>query len=137
MSNLWLQHQTVLGAAEAGLNRRGVGIVLYVSPDRDDIQFALSELTRLMNTRSERGMAILRRVLRCLAGTKGYGMLIPTPNPEEEYGDDDVLIYTDVNWAQDSRSEVCQLREYPPPRSCVVELCVPAEVAPSSGESEW
>ncbi len=30
-------------------------------------------------------------------------MLIPTPNPQEEHGDDDVLIYTDANWAQDTR----------------------------------
>ena len=43
---------------QAALYRSGMGIMLYVAPDRADIQFAVSELTRLMKTPTERGMAI-------------------------------------------------------------------------------
>ncbi len=92
-----------LGAAEAGLYRRGVGIVLYVLPDRVDIQFALSELTRLMKTPTERGMAILRRVVRYFA------------------------VHRCELGTGHSRSEVGHLWDHLPPRSCVAELCAHAE----------
>ncbi len=73
-----------LNAQEAGIYRSGVGIALYVAPDRADIQFAVSELIRLMKAPTERGMAILRCTTRYLQGTPGYGVLIPTATEDEQ-----------------------------------------------------
>ena len=92
-----------LNAQEAGIYRSGVGIALYVAPDRADIQFAVSEVTRLMKAPTERGMAILRRMTRYLQGTPGYGVLIPTVTEDDEKAADDLEIYSDSNWAQDTR----------------------------------
>ena len=128
-----------LNAQEAGIYRSGVGIVLYIAPDRADIQFAVSELTRLMKTPTERGMAILRRTIRYLAGKKGYSVMIPTATSEQENVDDDLMLYSDSNWAQDTRDRKSV--------SCGVIFCRGAllqtfvrrqtVIALSSGEAEW
>ena len=128
-----------LDAQEAGIYRSGVGIALYVAPDRADIQFAVSEVTRLMKAPTERGMAILRRMTRYLQGTPGYGVLIPTVTEDDENAADDLEIFSDSNWAQDTRDRKSV--------SCGVVICRGAllqcfarrqtVIALSSGEAEW
>ena len=82
-------------------------------------------------------MAILRRTTRYLVGTKQYRILIPTRGEDED--GDDLDIYGDSNWAQDTRDRRSV--------SCGIIFCCKALLlsfvrrqsveALSSGEAEW
>ena len=76
------------------LFRAGVGIALYLSYDRTDIQFAIRELTKDMKDPNDGSMAKLHRLARYLQGTKDYGIWL------ERRGDIETLVvHSDTDWA--------------------------------------
>ena len=77
-----------LSESNTKLFRAGVGIALYLSYDRADIQFAIRELTKDMKDPNDGSMAKLHRLARYLQGAKDYGICL------ERRGDITTLVST-------------------------------------------
>ena len=63
-----------LDVEEAGKYRSSVGLALYVTPDREDIQRAVQYLTRKLKEPTEYDRRALVRLVRYLKGTRTYGI---------------------------------------------------------------
>jgi len=101
------ENEVPLGPIDVRLFRRCTGIALYIGLDRPDCQFAISECSRMMSAPTARGLNILRRMTRYLAGTKDHGILIAPGERGDKY---DVESHTDADWAanvRDRRSISC------------------------------
>ena len=83
-----------LCGASVKLFRAGVGVALYLSYDRTDIQFAVREMSRDMKEPYDGSMAKLHRLARYLQGTKDYGVWLP-----KEGEIDKLVIHSDTDWA--------------------------------------
>ena len=74
--------------------RAGVGIALYLSYDRTDVQFAVRELTKDMKEPTDGSLHKLHRLARYLQGTKDYGVWLPKD------GEVEILkVHSDTDWA--------------------------------------
>ena len=83
-----------LCGASVKLFRAGVGVALYLSYDRTDIQFAAREMSRDMKEPYDGSMAKLHRLTRYLQGTKDYGVWLPKNGEIEK-----LAIHSDMDWA--------------------------------------
>ena len=73
--------------------RAGVGIALYLSYDRTDVQFAVQELTKDMKEPTDGSLRKLHRLARYLQGTKDYGVWLPKD------GEIEILkVHSDTDW---------------------------------------
>ena len=84
----------LLTAAEATVFRRGMGIALYLGPDRFDLQFATKELAQDMQTPSKLSMLRLRRFVRYLLGAADEGPFLSYQDEQNT-----VLVWTDGDWS--------------------------------------
>ena len=74
--------------------RGGVGLALYLSYDRADIQFAVRELTKDMKDPDDGSMMKLHRLARYLKGTQDYGVWLPKSGELDK-----LTIHSDTDWA--------------------------------------
>eukprot|EP00435_Cladocopium_sp_Y103_P027470 s353_g6.t1 len=82
-----------LSASNVKVFRACVGLALYLSYDRTDIQFSVRELTKYMKSPTEGSMTRLRRLARYLQGTQDYGVWLPRS------GDmDKLVVHSDTDW---------------------------------------
>eukprot|EP00913_Durusdinium_trenchii_P012402 g11643.t1 len=84
---------THLRALELWEHFRRVGIALYLSYDRTDVQFAVQELTKDMKEPTDGSLRKLHRLARYLQGTKDYGVWLPKD------GEIEILkVHSDTDW---------------------------------------
>ena len=83
-----------LSESNTKLFRAGVGIALYLSYDRTDIEFAIWELTKDMKDPNDGSMTKLHRLARYLQGTKDYGIWL-----ERRGGIATLVVHSDTDWA--------------------------------------
>ena len=89
-----------LDPAEHRRFRGIVGIVMYMSTDRPDIQYATNELAMCMASPTERAMEGAKHVVRYLLGTRDLQLFFPRDMKDA----DDVYVMTDSDWAKDNVS---------------------------------
>jgi hypothetical protein len=87
----------LLGAEEAATYRRGTGILMYVAPDRFDLQYACKVLAQDMSAPHVISMARLRRVSRYCAGLPDVGTWFQYQ--AEPTG---VTVWVDGDWSGDA-----------------------------------
>ncbi|CAK0790198.1 unnamed protein product, partial [Prorocentrum cordatum] len=78
--------------------RTGVGIALYISPDRADIQRDVQLLTRNLSQPTEFDRKRLVKLVRYLKGTKTYGVLMEKPTGSKP-GEVKLQLFTDTDFA--------------------------------------
>ena len=121
-----------------------VGILMYMSTDRPDIQYTVNELSSLMSKPTQRGWESAKHLVRYLLKTKDYALFFG----REAENCDDVVIMTDSDWATDqqnrkSKSAVhiyvgdCLLYSYTRRQTVIAQSSAEAEFyATASGVSE-
>ncbi|XP_034203785.1 secreted RxLR effector protein 161-like [Prunus dulcis] len=72
--NLKLSSNDEVPRADASMYRSIVGSLIYLSNTRPDIVHAVSVVSRFMNDPSNHHFAAVKRILRYVQGTKGYGI---------------------------------------------------------------
>ena len=124
--------------------RAAVGLLLYMSTDRPDIQYTVNELSSLMSKPTARGWEAVKHLVRYLLKTKDYALFFGRSSENC----DDVLIMTDSDWAADqqnrkSKSAVhiyvgdCLLYSYTRRQTVIAQSSAEAEFyATASGVSE-
>ena len=124
--------------------RAVVGILMYMSTDRPDIQYTVNELSSLMSRPTQRGWESAKHLVRYLLKTKDYALFFG----REAENCDDVVIMTDSDWATDqqnrkSKSAVhiyvgdCLLYSYTRRQTVIAQSSAEAEFyASASGVSE-
>ena len=96
-SKKW-EKEIPLDEEDAKIYRSVTGILMYLSPDRPDAQFAIRELTKSLKAPLGEDMSKLIRVVRYLHGTPDFGVKFSP-------GDSDVLnVYSDTDWANCKKS---------------------------------
>lgn len=76
--------------------RRLIGNLLYISQHtRPDITYGVNFLSRFQNNSTEEHYIGVKRIIRYLAGTLNYGLLLTRDNNE------DLLGYADASWGED------------------------------------
>ena len=83
-----------LNSVDAKHFRGGVGLALYLSYDRVDIQFAVRELTKDMKSPTKGSMIKLHRLARYLKGTDTYGVWLPKTGEMDK-----LVVHSDTDWA--------------------------------------
>ncbi|CAK0813201.1 unnamed protein product [Prorocentrum cordatum] len=78
--------------------RTGVGIALYISPDRADIQRGVQLLTRNLSQPTEFDRKRLVKLVRYLKGTKTFGVLLEKPTGSKP-GEVKLQLFTDTDFA--------------------------------------
>ncbi|CAK0875518.1 unnamed protein product, partial [Prorocentrum cordatum] len=89
--------------------RTGVGIALYISPDRADIQRDAQLLTRNLSQPTEFDRKRLVKLVRYLKGTKTHGVLMEKPTGSKP-GEVKLQLFTDTDFAtckQTRRAMTC------------------------------
>ena len=124
--------------------RAAVGLLLYMSTDRPDIQYTVNELSSLMSKPTARGWEAVKHLVRYLLKTRNYALFFGRSSESC----DDVLIMTDSDWAADqqnrkSKSAVhiyvgdCLLYSYTRRQTVIAQSSAEAEFyATASGVSE-
>ena len=122
-----------------------VGILMYMSTDRPDIQYTVNVLSSLMSKPTQRGWESAKHLVKYLLKTKGYALFFG----REAENCDDVIIMTDSDWATDqqnrkSKSAVriyvgdCLLYSYTRRQTVIAQSSAEAEFyATASGVSEF
>ena len=87
-----------LDEEEATIFRSVVGIALYVTPDRPDIQRDVQVLTRTLKAPSSYDRRRLVRLVRYLKGTRTYCMVMKKPTGKR--GKVELELYSDTDFAQ-------------------------------------
>ena len=70
-----------------------VGSLMYLTATRPDIMYAVSLISRFMETPKETHWQVAKRILRYVNGTKEYGVLYSATDDFRLIG------YTDSDWA--------------------------------------
>ena len=83
-----------LTGEQVKLFRAGVGLALYLSYDRTDIQFAVREMTKDMKEPCDGSMIKLHRLARYLQGTREFGVWLPRSGEMDK-----LIIHSDTDWA--------------------------------------
>ena len=128
------EFETALSAEEMTTFRSGIGLALYIAPDREDIQDAARRLSPKMQQASSPDMVSLVRLARYLAGTRQYRHMI------SKGGDDSRLFcFADAGFAGDKttrQSTTCGI--FTCVGSCLVSFSRTQKVLSlSSAEAEW
>ena len=131
-----------LSPAEHKTYRTAVGKLMWLSNIRADITFATKELARGMSSPTQEHLASLKHLLRYIAGTKNYGLMLKPshvlPLPSSTKTSLELHVYCDSDWAgckttrKSTSGTVTQLL------GCTVHHCsrTQATVALSSTEAE-
>jgi hypothetical protein len=83
----------MLGPADSTAYRSLAGALQYLTFTRPDITYAVQQLRLYMHAPREPHLAAMKRLLRYLRGTLGYGLLLGWSSTAE------LVIYTDADWA--------------------------------------
>ena len=83
-----------LDEEESKVYKTATGILMYVSPDRPDAQYAIRELTKDLKNPTSLSMQALIRVVRYLNGTMDYGIKFSPEGSMEA-----LEVYSDTDWA--------------------------------------
>jgi hypothetical protein len=83
----------MLGPADSTAYRSLAGALQYLTFTRPDITYAVQQLCLYMHAPREPHLAALKRLLRYLRGTLGYGLLLGRSSTAE------LVVYTDADWA--------------------------------------
>ena len=84
---------------EASRFKSAVGVLMYISPERPDAQYAIRELTKFLKKPTVGSMHALSRVVRYLIKTANYGIKF------EQAGECEVLdCFSDTDWASCKRT---------------------------------
>eukprot|EP00435_Cladocopium_sp_Y103_P063025 s292_g24.t1 len=86
-----------LSQEDVTLYRRITGILMYLATDRPDVQFTVNELASAMSKPTKAALEASKHLTRYLLKTKDYGIYFPS----DWDGADDLLVYTDSDWAGD------------------------------------
>ena len=78
---------------DASIYRSVVGSLIYLTNTRPDIVHAVSVVSRFMSDPSNHHFAAVKRILRYIQGTKGYGIRYTQEKEAQLVG------YTDSDWA--------------------------------------
>jgi hypothetical protein len=84
----------LLDAEPASVYRTCVGIAIYLSTDRHDIQFAVKELTQIMKNPTEGSMHMLKRLVKYLKGIIEVWILLSRQGAVGS-----IMATSDSNWA--------------------------------------
>ena len=122
---------------DAGEHRRFraiVGILMYMSTDRPDIQYATNELAMCMATPTERAMEGAKHVVRYLLGTRDLKLFFPRDRRDA----DDVFVMIDSDWAKDNVSRKSRSAGHIYVGGCLLYSFTRRQsvIALSSGEAE-
>ena len=96
-SKKW-EKEVPLDEEDSKIYRSVTGILMYLSPDRPDAQFAIRELTKSLKEPLGEDMTKLIRVVRYLSGTPDYGVKFSPGNSEV------LNVYSDTDWANCKKS---------------------------------
>jgi hypothetical protein len=83
----------MLGPADSTAYRSLAGALQYLTFTRPDITYAVQQLCLYMHAPREPHLAAMKRLLRYLRGTLGYGLLLGRSSTAE------LVVYTDADWA--------------------------------------
>lgn len=75
--------------------RRAVGSLQYLAFTRSDISYSVNKLSQFMHSPTSDHWNAVKRVLRYLAGTRSYGILLRRGNPMTFHA------FSDADWAGD------------------------------------
>nr|GEX81768.1 putative ribonuclease H-like domain-containing protein [Tanacetum cinerariifolium] len=81
--------------ADKGRYQRIVGKLIYLSHTRPDIAYAVGVVSQFMHQPQISHMKAVLRIIRCLKGTPGHGVLF------KANGHLETQVYTDADWAGD------------------------------------
>ena len=90
-----------LDASETARQRTAVGLLLYLSPDREDIHRDVPLLTRKLKEPDEFNRRRLVKAVRYLKGTRTFGIRLTRPTGEATTAKLD--LYTDTDFAGGSK----------------------------------
>ena len=93
VTNEKLQKKDGAPEADASRYRSLIGSLLYLTATRPDIMYAVSLLSRFMQSPSQIHFGVGKRILRYLQGTKEFGIWYKTMTSSRLLG------YTDSDWA--------------------------------------
>ena len=93
-----------LSSVDATTFKSAVGILLYLSPDIPEAQFAIRGLSQYMASPTENSMKMLRHLSQYLLGAVNNGILIKKPTNEVDLKRMTLNLYTDADWAGDKSS---------------------------------
>lgn len=96
----------LLDAADASFYRSVVGILLYIAPDRADIQYAVQLLAQKLKEPTEPALAGAKHVVRYLMSTRRKALFFPACGD----GPLEIQVTSDSNWAnctETRRSTAC------------------------------
>jgi hypothetical protein len=83
----------MLGPADSTTYQSLAGALQYLTFTRPDITYAVQQLCLYMHALREPHLAAMKRLLRYLRGTLGYGLLLGRSSTTE------LVVYTDADWA--------------------------------------
>ena len=92
------EDDAALDAEESTIFRSVVGIALYITPDRPDIQRDVQVLTRSLRSPTSYDRRRLVRLVRYLKGTRTFGMVMKRPAGKK--GKVELELYSDTDFAQ-------------------------------------
>ena len=122
-----------LSPAQASIVRAMVGRLLWMTPERPDIAYAVKEIARTVSAPTRSSWEALKRLLRYLSGTSMAGIVY-----KMKLGDQDLMIIAmaDANWATSDGKSITGGAIYA--GSCLIHhLCrTQATIALSSCEAE-
>ena len=78
-----VDNSSLLDAASASEYRQAVGRLLYLNPERPDIQFTVSCLASKMSAPTKSSWSHLKRLVEYLAATEDYGLMLE-PNRSDK-----------------------------------------------------
>ena len=111
-----------------------VGVLMYVSTDRPDVQYAVNELAMCMACPTARALEGAKHLTRYLLGTRHMALLF-TRTLE---GCDDVVVMTDSDWAKDPQTRKSRSAAHVYVGDCLLYSFTRRQsvIAQSSGEAE-
>jgi hypothetical protein len=115
--------------------RAVVGILMYMSTDRPDIQYVVNELSGAMSKPTQRSWEAAKDLVRYLIRTKGYALFFD----REVNNCDDVVVMTDSDWATDRQSRRSKSASHIYVGNCLLYSFTRRQtvVAQSSAEAEY
>ena len=124
-----------LSPTEATRFRAVVGILMYISTDRPDIQYVVNELSGIMSKPTQRSWEAAKHLVRYLIKTKGYALFFD----RSVENCDDVVVMTDSDWATDRQSRKSKSAVHIYVGNCLLYSFTRRQtvIAQSSGEAEY
>jgi hypothetical protein len=115
--------------------RKLIGMLLYLSTNtRPDIAASVAILSKKVEHPRDCDMTEVKRVIKYLSGTRNLKLLMNEPG-----GDNNIVVYSDANWAEDTVDRKSNTGYYVSLNGGTISWCCRKQdlVALSSAESEY